>query len=153
MTVLFSDIRSFTRLSETMTPEENFKLVNSYLTMMGPIIRKNNGFIDKFIGDAINLASRMEGLTKRYAARCLISADTYRSLRHPQAYLLNLVDQVNVKGKQEPVTVYRLAGRRSPNPFGADAVNPAGLTEPAALQQNKRKLPSAIQTQSAAYCA
>ena len=53
MTVLFSDIRSFTTLSEKMTPEESFGFINSYLGVMGPVIRKNNGFIDKYIGDAI----------------------------------------------------------------------------------------------------
>lgn len=53
MTVMFADIRDFTCLSETMSPEDNFKFLNSYLKNMGPIIRKNNGFIDKFIGDAI----------------------------------------------------------------------------------------------------
>jgi adenylate cyclase len=53
MTVLFCDIRSFTTLSESMTPTENFRFINSYLNRMGPIIRKHNGFIDKYIGDAI----------------------------------------------------------------------------------------------------
>jgi len=53
MTVLFSDIRSFTSLSENMTPEENFRFLNSYLKIVSPIIRSNNGFIDKYIGDAI----------------------------------------------------------------------------------------------------
>ncbi len=53
MTVLFSDIRSFTTLSETMTPFENFNFINSYLRRMGPEIRANGGFIDKYIGDAI----------------------------------------------------------------------------------------------------
>jgi class 3 adenylate cyclase len=53
MTILFSDIRSFTTLSEEMTPQENFQFINNYLGIMGPIIRQNNGFIDKYIGDAI----------------------------------------------------------------------------------------------------
>ena len=53
MTILFSDIRSFTSLSEGMTPKENFQFINDYLGIMGPIIRHNNGFIDKYIGDAI----------------------------------------------------------------------------------------------------
>ena len=48
MTVLFSDIRSFTSLSEKMSPEENFEFINSYLNQMGPIVRQHNGFIDKF---------------------------------------------------------------------------------------------------------
>ena len=53
MAILFADIRSFTVLSEGMNPEENFNFINSYLDRMAPIIRYNNGFIDKFIGDAI----------------------------------------------------------------------------------------------------
>jgi len=53
MTVLFSDIRSFSTLSESMTPEENFNFINSYLSRMSPIIREHNGFIDKYIGDAV----------------------------------------------------------------------------------------------------
>ncbi len=53
MAILFSDIRSFTALSENMTPDENFGFINSYMAVMGPCIRKNNGFIDKYIGDAI----------------------------------------------------------------------------------------------------
>ncbi len=53
MTLLFSDIRSFTSLSETMSPEENFDFLNSYLKHMTPLVQKNNGFIDKYIGDSI----------------------------------------------------------------------------------------------------
>ncbi|HNG98116.1 MAG TPA: 7TM diverse intracellular signaling domain-containing protein [Leptospiraceae bacterium] len=53
MTILFSDIRAFTSISESLSPSENFGFINSYLETMGPIIRKHNGFIDKYIGDAI----------------------------------------------------------------------------------------------------
>ena len=53
MTILFSDIRNFTTLSEAMTPDENFAFINAYLERMGPVIRAHNGFIDKYIGDAI----------------------------------------------------------------------------------------------------
>ncbi|MES0489072.1 MAG: adenylate/guanylate cyclase domain-containing protein [Leptospirales bacterium] len=53
MTVMFSDIRNFTTLSESMSAEENFNFLNSYLQRVGPVIRKNSGFIDKYIGDAI----------------------------------------------------------------------------------------------------
>jgi len=53
MTVLFSDIRSFTTLSESMSPQENFNFINGYLQQMEPMISKNGGFIDKYIGDAI----------------------------------------------------------------------------------------------------
>ena len=53
MSVLFSDIRDFTALSETMNPAENFQFINAYLSRMEPAITENFGFIDKYIGDAI----------------------------------------------------------------------------------------------------
>ncbi|MDH5717888.1 MAG: hypothetical protein OEZ22_09645 [Spirochaetia bacterium] len=53
MTIMFIDIRSFATLSESMTPDQNFKFLNSYLKRISPVIRKNHGFIDKYIGDAV----------------------------------------------------------------------------------------------------
>jgi predicted ATPase/class 3 adenylate cyclase len=53
MTVLFADIRGFTTLSESMSPTDNFRFINSYLGRMEPIIGAHHGFIDKYIGDAI----------------------------------------------------------------------------------------------------
>jgi class 3 adenylate cyclase len=53
MSVMFVDIRDFTTLSETMTPEENFRFINSYLRRVGPVIRANQGFVDKYMGDGI----------------------------------------------------------------------------------------------------
>ncbi|TAJ78315.1 MAG: guanylate cyclase [Gallionellaceae bacterium] len=53
MTIMFSDIRDFTPLSESMTPTENFEFINSYLSQMEPVISKHRGIIDKYIGDAI----------------------------------------------------------------------------------------------------
>jgi len=43
MSVLFSDIRSFTTLSESMMPGENFRFINSYLNKMGPVVREHHG--------------------------------------------------------------------------------------------------------------
>ncbi len=51
MTVLFSDIRSYTTLSENMTPEENFKFINTYLGRIGSIIKAHGGFISSYLGD------------------------------------------------------------------------------------------------------
>jgi len=51
--ILFSDIRSFTTLSEKMSPEENFRFLNAYLGRMNPYVWENGGFIDKYMGDAI----------------------------------------------------------------------------------------------------
>ena len=53
MAVLFTDIRNFTTMSEKMTPQENFKFINDFLNHMTPIVRDNNGFVNKFIGDSI----------------------------------------------------------------------------------------------------
>ena len=53
LTVLFSDIRSFTTISEVMAPEELVRLLNEYLTIMTDIILKYDGTLDKYMGDAI----------------------------------------------------------------------------------------------------
>ena len=53
VTVLFSDIRGFTSLSEQMTAQEVSTLFNEYFSAMEPIVRKYNGIINKFIGDAV----------------------------------------------------------------------------------------------------
>ncbi|MEG4577356.1 AAA family ATPase [Microcoleus sp. N3A4] len=176
MSVLFSDIRDFTTLSESMTPEDNFKFINSYLSRMEPVINENNGFIDKYIGDAImalfsgeadnavkagiamidrlveynhhransdcgpiqigigintgslmlgtvggqnrmegtvisdavNLASRVEGLTKNYGVSLLITQETYSRLENLSQYAIRTLDTVKVKGKSEAVTVYEV---------------------------------------------
>jgi len=52
ITVLFFDIRYFSVNSEMMTAQENFIFINKVLSIAGPIIRKHNGFVDKYIGDA-----------------------------------------------------------------------------------------------------
>ncbi|MEZ2232932.1 adenylate/guanylate cyclase domain-containing protein [Microcoleus sp.] len=176
MSVLFSDIREFTTLSEQMTPEENFKFINSYLSHMEPLIVENRGFIDKYIGDAImalfsegaddavragiamlhalveynqerasagyipikigvgintgslmlgivggpsrmdgtvisdavNLASRIESLTKKYGVSLLITHPTFECLKNPADYAIRKIDRVQVKGKSEMVTVYEV---------------------------------------------
>jgi len=51
--VLVSDIRDFTALSESMTPDENFTFINGYLAIAGPPIRRNGGFIDRYTGDSV----------------------------------------------------------------------------------------------------
>jgi len=176
MTVLFSDIRGFTTLSEQMSPDETFAFINAYLERMGPVIRDHHGFIDKYIGDAImalfpnaddaleaglamlaaldgfnaerraagrepieigigintgslmlgtigekhrmdgtvisdavNLAARIEGLTKDYGAPMLISEYTYAELANPAAYAIRPVDVVVVKGKTRPVAIHAVS--------------------------------------------
>ncbi len=181
MSVLFADIRDFTALSETMTPEQNFKFINAYLRRMEPAIAQNQGFIDKYVGDGImalfsqgadsalkgaismlqqltqynqerntkdyepiqigigintgllmlgtvggysrmdstvisdtvNLASRIEGLTKEYGVSLLISHHTFSQLEDANEYAFRLIDRVKVKGKSAAVSVYEV--------FDADA--------------------------------
>ncbi|MBX7056533.1 MAG: protein kinase [Leptospirales bacterium] len=51
--VLFSDLRDFTSISEKLSPEETFALLNDYLDRMEAAVRRHGGFVDKFIGDAV----------------------------------------------------------------------------------------------------
>ncbi len=53
MTILFADIRDFTFVSESLTPQQTFSFINSYLGEMEPVINRHGGIIDKYIGDAI----------------------------------------------------------------------------------------------------
>ncbi len=53
LTVMSTDIRDFTMLSENMTPQENFDFLNAYLAQMEPVISEHGGIIDKYIGDSI----------------------------------------------------------------------------------------------------
>lgn len=53
VTVSFSDIRGYTPLAESMSPEDNFRFVNSYVRRMGPIIKNYRGFVNQYLGDAI----------------------------------------------------------------------------------------------------
>ncbi|MBD1805966.1 AAA family ATPase [Microcoleus sp. FACHB-SPT15] len=176
MSVLFADIRDFTTLSESITPEDNFKFINAYLTRMEPVIVAHQGFIDKYIGDAImalfsgnaddalkagiamlhrlaeynqyrvnsgyvpiqigigintgslmlgtvggqnrmdttvisdavNLASRLEGLTKKYGVSMLISHWTFAQLEDVNQYAFRIIDRVQVKGKSADVSVYEV---------------------------------------------
>lgn len=176
MSILFSDIRDFTKLSEGMKPEDNFRFINGYLSRMEPAILENNGFIDKYIGDAImalfggsaddavkaaiamlrnlehynqsrqrpgrkpinigigintgqlmlgtvggkkhmnstaisdavNLASRVEGLTKVYGVPLLIAEETFIKLQNTSDYHIRLIDRVLVKGKSQQTSIFEV---------------------------------------------
>jgi adenylate cyclase len=53
VTLLLSDIRGFTRISEPLTPADTVKLVNAYLDVVCPQIADSGGVIDKFMGDGV----------------------------------------------------------------------------------------------------
>jgi len=63
------------------------------------------------IGDAVNLASRLEGLNKEYGTRILLSEFTCREIP-AEEFLVRELDLIRVKGKEEPVTLYELLSRR-----------------------------------------
>ena len=180
LTVMFSDIRSFTTISEGLTPDELVRLLNEYLGEMTDILFRRWGTLDKYIGDAImgfwgspfpqddhtfracacaldmrarlqelnmkweaegrkqlaigvglntgevnvgnmgsskrfawtvmgdnvNLASRLEGITKEYHVQCVVSESTYRAAK--DHYVFREIDRIRVKGKTTPVTIYEL---------------------------------------------
>lgn len=177
LTVLFSDVRGFTSLSEKLDPEELCRLVNEILNPITRVIHANKGTIDKYMGDAVmafwgapltdpdhasgavraglsilpalegvqqdfaqrgwppikmgigintgsmsvgnmgsefrmaytvmgdavNLGSRLEGLTKQYGVNIIVSESTKRAASE---FLYRELDQVRVKGKLEPITIY-----------------------------------------------
>lgn len=72
LTVLFSDIRNFTPMSEKMKPEEVVMLLNEYLSAMVEVIFRNGGFLDKYLGDgimAIFTAPKRDGRHAQFAVR------------------------------------------------------------------------------------
>lgn len=178
LSILFSDIRGFTGLSETIAADKVVEILNYYFSAMTEAIFEQRGTIDKFIGDAImafwgapvrelqhadlavraaiemhrrlgqvnlwlqardyppiqigvginsgkvilgsigsvqkldytiigdnvNLASRLEGLTKQYGVTIVISEYTYNQLREPMPCLI--LELVQVKGKRVPIRIY-----------------------------------------------
>lgn len=182
VTIFFSDIRGFTSISEKLGAKELVALLNRYMQPMSEIIIKNQGTIDKFIGDAvmaywnapldiqnhadlavksaleqfealkilnsqlekenlpqisigigintgevivgemgceirsdytvigdaINLGSRLESLCKFYGSNLNISNFTKERLK--EKYIFRFLDLVRVKGKNEPVEIWRVLG-------------------------------------------
>jgi len=53
VTILFSDVRDFTSISENMQPQQIIEMLNHYLTSMNSVIESHHGVVDKYIGDAV----------------------------------------------------------------------------------------------------
>ncbi len=180
LTILFSDIRGFTSLSESYNPELIVDSLNQYLGKMADVLFDHTGTLDKFIGDSIlafwgaplkdqdhalhavrcafemrreieklnlswkenlpsrpefkvgigintgkvivgnigsekhlnytvvgdtvNLASRLEGLTKEYRAWAIIGPQTYESIKH--IYVCRILGEAQVKGRLQCVKIY-----------------------------------------------
>jgi len=75
ITILFSDIRGFTTLSETRTPEQVVDLLNRYFTRQVDVIFRHGGTLDKFIGDAVmafwNAPTPSEGHAEKAVAAAI----------------------------------------------------------------------------------
>jgi adenylate cyclase len=73
------------------------------------------------LGDAVNLAARLEGLNKEYGTQILISEFTRRELRDNQ-FSFREIDFIRVKGKLQPVTIYEILGPRAQEQSGEELV-------------------------------
>ena len=82
LTVLFSDIRGFTTLSEAMAPEDLVKLMNEYFTVMTEKVFEHRGSLDKYIGDAIMAVFGAPVPEPQHAAlACRAALDMVRALK------------------------------------------------------------------------
>ena len=91
LTVLFCDIRSFSLNSEMMTARENFEFVNTIYGIAGPIVRNHNGFVDKYIGDAVM------ALFKNADDAINAGIDLYREIaQNPKTAALLGIDSIDI---------------------------------------------------------
>jgi class 3 adenylate cyclase len=81
--------------------------INTGSLMLGTVGGKNR-MDGTVISDAVNLASRLESLTKSYGVSLLISQQTFLDLHDPNEYSIRFIEKVKVKGKSQAVTVFEV---------------------------------------------
>jgi adenylate cyclase len=94
------------------------------------------------MGDAVNLAARLEGLNKEYGTQILISEFTRREL-HGNRFIFREIDFIRVKGKLQPVTIYEILGPRAKENGGEELVAQFGLAREAYQRRDWRAAASA----------
>jgi two-component system sensor histidine kinase ChiS len=77
-------------------------------TLMLGVVGVHNRMQNTVISDSVNLASRVEGLTKAFNVSVAISGQTFQKLEHPESYMFRYLGNVKVKGKGEPTRVYEI---------------------------------------------
>ena len=85
MTVLFSDIRGFTSMSERMQPEEVVTFLREYLTVMTEVVFRHGGTVDKYIGDAIMALYNVPFEAPDHAAQAVRTAVEFQQRLKPLA--------------------------------------------------------------------
>ena len=87
--------------------------LNTGALMLGTVGDQNR-MDGTVISDAVNLASRIESMTKTYGASLLISENAYSCLNDVSQYAIRTIDTVMVKGKSAPVTIYEVFNGEAP---------------------------------------
>ncbi len=176
MSVLFADLHNFTSLSEKLDPETISNILNSFIAHMEPVIKRNSGFIDKYIGDEImalfpgtiedalntaiemqvalqdfnqtlkiegiadleigigvnfgsmllctignkvrmentvisdvvNIASRIQSLTKQYGTNALTTESVINNIRDKSKFASRIIDNIVVRGKTKATVIYEI---------------------------------------------